>query len=436
MRACSLLAILPPPPGMPARHLEIPMDLNTMRLPDWVNNVQDLATGLVMLPPTFLVTGKVIQSSVLPKLERVAGVKSCRFCLHPHMVCGCSQISAWSHTSTRQTPATVTTTRSHDSTSVSASTCPPPGLSSHGAAAPTSTYSEALALTPPPCMRGVSQLPLPRARYPSVGLCLIAPDPRMEAPIRQECPVSSQKEPKTAYQQQVQAPALATHSSGVGRGAILAMIKKSQELECQTTTIGCGQGLSAKSQGAPSQTEEAPGLDPQGQIIERSWSRLQKGFEKRWRQSTPRGGAFPSLSGAPSAPPVQLGHFHPRHPADFRGEGWKKDATRAYLYHISITQDITAEEAEALTTPVTRHMEQNRAWWHFVKEEDPLQYSILLNDLFEEVHGYRLEYLDHYTEWIKPRGWCHKVILKKEQLNYCVHLTGSRAPSQRSGVAE
>ena len=295
IRACLLLAILPPLPGMPVRHLEIPMDLNTMRLPDWVNNMRDLATGLVMLPPT-LVTGKVIQSSVLPKLERVAGVKSCRFCLHPHTVCGCSQISAWSHTSTRQTLATVTTTCSHDSTSVSASTCPPPGLSSHGAAAPTSTYSEVLALTPPPRMRGVSQPPLPGAGYPSVGLCPMAPNPRMEAPIRQECPVSSQKELKIPYQQQVQAPVLATHSSEVGRGAILAMIKKSQELECQTTTIGRGQGLSTKSQGAPSQTKEAPGPNPQGQIIGRSWSHLQKGFEKRRSQLTPRGGAFPSLS--------------------------------------------------------------------------------------------------------------------------------------------
>ena len=143
---------------------------------------------------------------------------------------------------------------------------------------------------------------------------------------------------------------------------------------------------------------------------------------------TPQGGAFPSLSGAPSAPPVQLGHFRPRHPADFRGEGWKKDAHRAYLYHISVRQDVTTEEAEALTAPVTRHMERNRAWWHFVKEEDPLQYSILLNDLFEEVPGYHLEYLDHYTEWIKPRGWCHKVILEKQQRDYCVHLMGAEPP--------
>ena len=57
-------------------------------------------------------------------------------------------------------------------------------------------------------------------------------------------------------------------------------------------------------------------------------------------------------------------------------------------------QDVTAEEAEALTAPVTRHMEQNRAQWHFVKEEDPLWYSVLLNNFFEEVHGYHLKYLD------------------------------------------
>ena len=120
MRACSLLAIPPPPPGTPLRHLEIPMDLMTMRLPDWVNYVRDLATGLVMLPPTFLVIGKVIQSSVLPKLEG-GWSQILPDSASTHTRCGCSQISAWSHTSTRQTLATATTACSHDSTSVSAS---------------------------------------------------------------------------------------------------------------------------------------------------------------------------------------------------------------------------------------------------------------------------------------------------------------------------
>ena len=27
-------------------------------------------------------------------------------------------------------------------------------------------------------------------------------------------------------------------------------------------------------------------------------------------------------------------------------------------------------------------------------------------------------------EWIKPRGWCYKVDLQREQLNYCKHLQG------------
>ena len=142
----------------------------------------------------------------------------------------------------------------------------------------------------------------------------------------------------------------------------------------------------------------------------------------------PGGRAFTSTSGAPSAPPVQLGRFHPRHPADFRGEGWKKDAHWAYLFHISVTIDVTAEEAEALTTPVTRHMEWNRCRWYFVKEDDPLRYSVLLNDFYEEVHGYRLEHLDYYTELIKPHGWCHKVILERKQLNCCKHLTGVEPP--------
>ena len=389
-----------------------------------------------MLPPTFMVTGKVIQSSILPKLERVAGIKSCRFCLHPQIVCGCSQVALWSHTSTRQTLALVTTAHSHDTTSVSASiACPPPGLPPLGATAPTSTYSEALASgqAPQTHMRGVSRPPLPEAGYPSVDPRKTAPTPRMEAPIRQEHPVSIQKEPRTPYQQQIQAPALSTHSTGVRRGAILEMMRrKSQDLERQAASVGCRRGLSTKGQGAiPKQTEEAPGQDPQGLAHGRSRSCLRKGFEQRqWSQSTPcpGGGAFASTSGAPSAPPVQLGCFHPRHPADFRGEGWKKDAHRAYLFHISFIINVTAEEAEALTTPVLRHMVRSRCRWHFVKEDDPLQYLVLLNDFYEEVHRYGLNHLDHYTEWIKPRGWCHKVILKREQLNYYKHLTGVEPP--------
>ena len=118
----------------------------------------------------------------------------------------------------------------------------------------------------------VSWLPLPRAGYPSVDPHQMAPTPRMEALIRQECQVTTQKESRTLYQQQVQVPVLSTHSTGIGRGAILEMMqRKSQELEHQAATVGHGQGLSTKGQGAiPKKTEEAPGQDPKGLACGRS----------------------------------------------------------------------------------------------------------------------------------------------------------------------
>ena len=136
---------------------------------------------MVMLPPTFMVTGMVIQSSMLPKLERVSRVKACRFCLHPHTVYGCGSVPLWSHTSTRQTLAMVTTACSHDTTSVSASIAsPPPGLSPQGATAPTVTYSEALTFSQAPqtCVRGVSHLPLPLSRISFSGPLPDGPHPQ------------------------------------------------------------------------------------------------------------------------------------------------------------------------------------------------------------------------------------------------------------------
>ena len=130
--------------------------------------------------------------------------------------------------------------------------------------------------------------------------------------------------------------------------------------------------------------------------------------QRLWSQSAPRqGGGKPTSTGGPNPTPViQKGHYCPRHPADFRGEGWKKDAHHTYGWHISITINTinNAQEPDSLIALVLRHMEQNRPRWYFVKEDNPLQYSVLLNDFYEEVHGYRLRNLDYYTEWIKPRG--------------------------------
>ena len=160
MRACSLLAILQPPPGTLLRHIEIPMDLTAMSLPEWIDKILDLATGMVVLPSTFLVTSWVVQSSVLPKLEKVSGVRACRFCLH-------STHSVWMWSSTLMEPHLNQAVSSYSDYGSLAffhlcehvNKAPTTSLPPLGGTAACSTYSEALtfALPPQTQMRGVSR---------------------------------------------------------------------------------------------------------------------------------------------------------------------------------------------------------------------------------------------------------------------------------------
>ena len=198
-----------------------------------------------MLPPTFMVTGKVVQSSVLPKLERVSGVRACRFCLDLHTVCGCGQVPLWSHTSTGQSPATVTMAHSHTSTSMSTSTaCPPPGLLPLGgiaAATVMGTYSKALTFNLPPQtqMRGVSHPPSTRRWISCSGPLPKSPHPQNGGSNKAGAFNNPENQPRTPYQKKVQAPVLSTHSTGISRGALKELMKKrSEELECQTANVG------------------------------------------------------------------------------------------------------------------------------------------------------------------------------------------------------
>ena len=262
----------------------------------------------------------------------------------------------------------------------------------------------------------------------------------MEAPIRQECPgyphIRSRELP---IKQQVQAPALSTHTTGVGRGATLEMMRrKAQELECQASL--CRLRTRALHQGSRSHPQanwKGSRSGPSGSCTwGRSRSRLWKGFEQRgWSQSTPcpGSGAFASTSRESPLPPWSSWvTFAPGTLPTLGERGWKRMPIGLTCTTSLWPWNVTAEEAEALTAPVLRHKERSRCQVaHSVKEDDPLQCFVLLNNLYEEVHRYCLSYLDHYTEWIKPCGWCHKVILEREQLNYCKHLTGVEPPPAR-----
>ena len=121
--------------------------------------------------------------------------------------------------------------------------------------------------------------------------------------------------------------------------------------------------------------------------------------------------------------------YTPREPSMCKSEGWRKDANQMYAYLLAQSDpNITAEEADRLITPVLDHMWCSRARWYWLKEDNPVEFSRLLNDLFQEVHNRRIPGLDTYVRWIKPGSWYHWSILKREELNRCPHLQHAPQP--------
>ena len=90
--------------------------------------------------------------------------------------------------------------------------------------------------------------------------------------------------------------------------------------------------------------------------------------------------------------------------------------------------DISAEEAEKLITPVLDHMWHNRAQWYWLKEDNLVEFSQLLNDLFQEIHNRHIPGMDPYVRWIKPGSWHHRSMLEREELNRCPHLQHAPHP--------
>ena len=88
LRACSLLIIPPPkervpPPG------GFPMDLSDLNLLSWASLVQDVASGLLALPPNLGSDMSLSVVALLQLLEKVTGWGFCHYCCHLASRCVC-----------------------------------------------------------------------------------------------------------------------------------------------------------------------------------------------------------------------------------------------------------------------------------------------------------------------------------------------------------
>ena len=105
LRACSLLAIPPLPPGREALLGGVPEDLSQDNLSAWSETVQDVATGMIAPRPEMSLTIFPQVVEVMTILESVSWVTFCRQCYLPGSACRCLESSFTTSTASTTGPS-------------------------------------------------------------------------------------------------------------------------------------------------------------------------------------------------------------------------------------------------------------------------------------------------------------------------------------------
>ena len=139
LRAGSLLAVPPPPPGSQPLAGSTTVDLLGNSLTQWATHVQDVASSMILPPEAAVNCPRADIVGVLNRLEGLTQVRYCRHCFGVGQRCRCSAIphQAPGPTSALWTPPMVSYTAMISSTETTASTSaagvtrpshPPPGM--------------------------------------------------------------------------------------------------------------------------------------------------------------------------------------------------------------------------------------------------------------------------------------------------------------------
>ena len=104
LRVCSLLAILPLPPGQKALPGGVPEDLSQDNLSTWADTVQDVAAGMIVPQPGTdqMIFLQVVE--VLTLLESVSWVAFCCQCYLPGSACRCLESCSTASTASTTGP--------------------------------------------------------------------------------------------------------------------------------------------------------------------------------------------------------------------------------------------------------------------------------------------------------------------------------------------
>ena len=207
--ACSLLAIPPPPERMPPQG-GFPTDLSELNLLGWAALVQDVATGLQVLPPNLGHDMGLPAVALLQLLEASTGVGFCHYCCSPGPQCKCVGAfqlvppASWSQI-VEQTPGYGVTTSSGGMTTPSTSVAGMPGY-----------VAPPLGLTPPDFSSW--SLPPPEAPLPQglpaalQGLPGIGRSIQVRAAVERHARAQMVQGPRALAQWALMPPTLVPHT--------------------------------------------------------------------------------------------------------------------------------------------------------------------------------------------------------------------------------
>ena len=395
LRASSLMAIPPPPPGSQPLTGSTVVDLMGNNLTQWASDVQEV-TSYMRWPPEVAVRCPLVDMiGILNRLEGLARVRYCRSCFGVGPGCQCSAVP-------RQVSGPMAALKAPPTLSYSTM------VSSTETTASTSTAG----VTPP------SRLP---PRDPAVELMDTLPPPTTEnllatagviwgrKPQTLPCmPTASglhQTRPKTP-QQQAPTP---------GRQEAMQAIPYQQQMFPPKHPA-------PKSSATPSTSWDQG--DPAGEAGGTRGRSSSWGPQERWgRSKSSTRGSKKHRQADPNDSLIDR-------MANFMASGWKRDLTHfigcCWSAQIgSLEQD---EWHAAITKFLTIMAKKKNREWMDIKELTPLQFMPYVAKLFREVTGRDLSGLSHFTGWIGIGGYYHWRVVQQGLANQVPHLAGQPAP--------
>ena len=409
LRACSLLAIPPPPPGQEVLPGGVPEDLSQDNLSAWSETVQDVATGMIAPRPEMSLTifGQVVE--ILTILESVSQVTFCRQCYLPGSTCRCLGGSF--------TASTASTTGMLWSEIADRTFGPNSALAGEGAGS-----------VPPygsPATAGGSIWDPPSADYPRLPgapTAICQPCPPAGRASHLESQLMAIRYGKTAPPDPLRLPAPTWEPPTTQHRRWVQLPLPPPRTDSASTTDQSQQTTAVDLEHEEQGTQQPGRAKAHGRAHKPASGVPHQPRTSQLAQGRSGGASQSAKQWAPDWNPLAKISTH-------RSGGWKKDLDcyRGAYFRLNYQHEPASKWPE-LKAKFFEFLIDHHSKWKSIRNNDPLGYLPYMDTQFEHVTGYKLVGLGACMEWIRAGSYYHWVIAQQGQLGQCPHLASVPPP--------